>query len=96
MGGHYDGLLETRMDGLLCKLGGAGHSQPVTRNNYNILNISVNISVSVTHRIISSRSACWLLLRNESCPVKTPQLNTKLLNCLLNYLTKEFLTELNF
>jgi hypothetical protein len=44
-------------------------------------------------------SFCWSLLGNESYLINTSQLDTQLLNCLLNFLTNEsleFTNELSF
>jgi hypothetical protein len=67
------------------------HSQVVTTNNYNTL----KITETIINKIKYLTSACWSLLSNESYLVNTSQLNTELLNCLLNSLTNESFTQLN-
>jgi hypothetical protein len=62
-------------------------SPVVTTRNYN----TVKITVIIARKIRSSTPVYCSLLGNESYLVNTSQLNTQLLNCLLNSLVNDFL-----
>jgi hypothetical protein len=52
---------------------------------------TLHITVTIAHKLNSSMSACESLLGNESYLVNTSQMNIQLLNCLLNYITNEWI-----
>jgi hypothetical protein len=50
---------------------------------------TLEITVTVAHKMKSSMSACYSLFGNESYLVNTSQLNIQLLTCLVNSITNE-------